>query len=204
MSWVSQMMKQGRESSAEVARRLDSWVNTLSGVGTARDKTTYMQPGVVSVLSPMDLENLYATDDIAVRIVRAIVDECYREEWMILQDSDEAADGMDPGERNDEEESGEQQRLKARMKELEAWRKLKESRIWGRLYGKAALLLGAVHDHQGRAHDRLVRGSLGVIRRASSAYPASVGTSTRGDSSGPVRGRTSPRSRIDMHVAPLT
>ena len=143
MSWVSQMMKQGRESSAEVARRLDSWVNTLSGVGTARDKTTYMQPGVVSVLSPMDLENLYATDDIAVRIVRAIVDECYREEWMILQDSDEAADGMDPGERNDEEESGEQQRLKARMKELEAWRKLKESRIWGRLYGKAALLLGA-------------------------------------------------------------
>ena len=65
------MMKQGRESSAEVARRLDSWVNTLSGVGTARDKTTYMQPGVVSVLSPMDLENLYATDDIAVRIVRA-------------------------------------------------------------------------------------------------------------------------------------
>ena len=111
------------EVEAEVARRLDSWVNTLSGVGTARDKTTYMQPGVVSVLSPMDLENLYATDDIAVRIVRAIVDECYREEWMILQDSDEAADGMDPGERNDEEESGEQQRLKARMKELEAWRK---------------------------------------------------------------------------------
>ncbi len=140
MSLLS-LIKDGRDSAVEAVRRLDSWANTLTGLGTARDKTAHTLPTVVSLLSPLDLEVMYATDDIATRIVRAVVDECYREEWAILPA--EEPEGQDVGERDDAEDTAPATRLKTRMKELEAWRKLKEARIWGRLYGKGALLLGA-------------------------------------------------------------
>lgn len=145
MSLLS-LIKEGRESAAEAKRRLDSWANSLTGIGTARDKTAHMLPTQVALLSPLDLEVMYATDDIATGIVRDIVDECYREEWMIMPA--DAPEGQDEGERDDAEGDSEPAtRLKTRMKELEAWRKLKESRIWGRLYGKGAILLGANDGH---------------------------------------------------------
>lgn len=144
---VLSIIKQGKDSVAEAKRRIDSWANSLSGIGTARDKTTHMQPTRVALLSPLELEVMYATDDIATSIVRDIVDECYREEWTILRA--DQPEGIDPGEHGDAigddpapEDDG-ATRLRTKMKELEAWRKLKEARIWGRLYGKAALLLGA-------------------------------------------------------------
>lgn len=133
----------GRESGVELARRLDSWANALTGLGTSRDKTAWMQPGVVVLLSPQQLENMYHTDDIATRIIRAVVDEAYREGFTVMEAEGDEADGIDPGERDDAEDAGGAERLRARMKELEAYRKLKEARIWGRLYGKGALLLGA-------------------------------------------------------------
>ncbi len=150
---VLSIIRQGRESVVEATRRLDSWVNTLSGIGTSRDKTTWMQPGRVELLSPMALEVMYATDDIATGIVRDIVDECYREEWTITRT--DKPEGQDPGEAHgdaapagagggdDDPKEDDAVALSTRMKELEGWRKLKEARIWGRLYGKGAILLGA-------------------------------------------------------------
>ena len=152
---VLSIILQGKDSVVEATRRLDSWANSLSGIGTARDKTTWMQPTRVELLSPMALEVLYATDDIATGIVRDIVDECYREEWTITR-TDEP-EGQDPGEAHNDAEApaGEDDdpeddgavRLKTLMKDLEAWRKLREARIWGRLYGKGAILLGANDGH---------------------------------------------------------
>jgi phage-related protein (TIGR01555 family) len=145
MSWTRDVIAKGKVSAQEITRRLDSWANTLSGIGTWRDKTTHMRPGVVAVLSPMELRNLYATDDIATRIVRAVVDEAFREEWTILRT--DQPEGEDPGVRDDAVDAPASpaddgaDTLKARMKTLEGWRKIKEAWIWGRLYGKGALLL---------------------------------------------------------------
>lgn len=166
MSWIDKAIAAGKASAVETARRMDSWANALTGLGTSRDKTAHMVPGWARPMSPMELENLYATDDIATRIVRTVVDEALREEWDIQRlDADPAA-GMDPNERHDgtagpapgtratppnaprlravnpEEDTTEPAaRLKARMKELDAYRKLHDAWIWGRLYGKGALLL---------------------------------------------------------------
>lgn len=166
MAWIDKLIAQGASSVAETRRRLDSWANALTGLGTSRDKTAHMLPGYARPMSPLELENLYATDDIATRIVRAIVDEAFREEWTILPAEEDSEDGINPNERHDEpslppgvQGSAPRQgrkeplpkvggdgasHLKGRMKQLDAWRKLHDAWIWGRLYGKGAILLGAI------------------------------------------------------------
>ena len=145
-TWSAKILENGRTSAVEIKRRLDSWANTLTGLGTGRDKTTHTLPGWVRPLTPLELEVLYATDDIATRMVRAVVDEAFREEWTILPVEDPAEPDIDPNERHDAFDAKPNpgaDRLKARMKELDAWRKLHDAWVWGRLYGKGAVLLGA-------------------------------------------------------------
>lgn len=154
-TWAAKLIENGRTSAVEIKRRLDSWANTLTGLGTGRDKTTHMLPRWVQALSPLELEVLYATDDIATRIVRTVVDEALRGEWNIVpEEESSAAPVVDPNERNDDgraapaaagggDDGDGPRRLKQRMKELDGWRKFHDAWVWGRLYGKGALLLGA-------------------------------------------------------------
>lgn len=56
-----------------LAQRVDSWVNTLTGVGTATGKTNVaFVPNQNELLSLVDCENLYNFDGVAARICDAV------------------------------------------------------------------------------------------------------------------------------------
>ena len=61
------------------AMRLDSWVNNVTGFGTARDKTEYGFVLPSRILSDQELSALYHSDDMAARMVDIIPQEMLRE-----------------------------------------------------------------------------------------------------------------------------
>ena len=81
------MLRDGAASNRARKIRLDSWVNMLTGLGTARDKTTYTLPVSDVLLTPQMLEILYHSSDIAARIVSAIPDEAFKRPYKIVSRS---------------------------------------------------------------------------------------------------------------------
>jgi len=116
-------------------QRLDSWANALTGLNTSRDKTTQTLPVFDQILSPFTLEALYHNSDIAARIVTAIVEEAFREAWEIECEDPDAEGESD-------EVKTQKLELEADFKRLAVKRKLKETMVWGRLYGMSGALLG--------------------------------------------------------------
>jgi phage-related protein (TIGR01555 family) len=110
----------------ECRARFDAWENTLTGFGTARDKTTYgrFAPGLL--LGEGELSVLYAEDDVAARIVDVVADEMLRESFEV--------DLGNPALNNEIADQCEALQLDA---------KLADAIRWGRLYGGGALILGA-------------------------------------------------------------
>jgi phage-related protein (TIGR01555 family) len=109
----------------------DGWLNVLSGLGTSRDKrkaASFSRNGIMRDRG--ELEDLYAADDIAARIVDALPDEMTRE-WIELQFPDS------------EIQKGVSQSLEV----LDARAKVHTSLIWARLFGGSVILLG-VDDGQ--------------------------------------------------------
>lgn len=109
--------------------RADSFLNELTGIGTARDKRMGARVAATWFLLEAELEGLHTNNDVAATIVDAVVDDALREPYDLVVDGDEdkarAAALMDAG-----------NALEVREKIIEAWK-------WGRLYGGAAILLGA-------------------------------------------------------------
>jgi len=108
----------------EVARtiRLDSWINTLTGLGGLKDRTMGGAVAALSVLAPIELEALYHGNDLAAKIVDRQVKDALRQGFEIAGD-----------------EKGETAAA------LRAWGVsglLEEAGIWGRLYGAGAILIG--------------------------------------------------------------
>ena len=103
--------------------RLDSWYNTVSGLGTSTfDKLRNHVPTPPIILSTATLETLYHGDFLAARIVEAPIEE---------------------GLRNGLELEGDEEGLIE--EELDRWEvlsKVAEAAIWGRLWGGGAILLG--------------------------------------------------------------
>ncbi len=106
--------------------RLDDWQNTVTGFGTTVDKTTYTQFVGGSRLNDQALSNLYHGDDLAARMVDIVPDELLREGFTV--DCGDAGLNGVIAEQIDA--------LGCDGKFSDAWR-------WGRLYGGAALVLGA-------------------------------------------------------------
>lgn len=106
--------------------KLDSWQNRVTGFGTDRDKTTYSEFLPFTPLSDQVLSNLYHGDDIAQRIVDIIPQELYRKGFE-----------ADVGKPEDTTALGD------KLKALGAREKFQEAERWGRLYGGAAVLIGA-------------------------------------------------------------
>jgi phage-related protein (TIGR01555 family) len=106
--------------------KFDSWQNRVTGFGTDRDKTTYSEFLPFTPLSDQVLSNLYHGDDIAQRIVDIVPQELYRKGFEV-----------DVGKPEDTTALGE------KLKTLGAREKFQEAERWGRLYGGAAVLIGA-------------------------------------------------------------
>jgi len=63
--------------------RFDGWQNPVTGLGTARDKTTYNTFLGPRYLSDLELANLYHGSDLAARMVDVVPDEMLREGFEI-------------------------------------------------------------------------------------------------------------------------
>ncbi len=66
-----------------LGNRFDSWKNLLSGLGTARDKSTYTHLSPDNNLPAEYLEHLYLHDDIAARICDLVPNEMLRQGLLI-------------------------------------------------------------------------------------------------------------------------
>lgn len=106
--------------------RQDSWSNTVTGMGTSRDKTGATRFHGGHDLHDQELERLYVDDDVAGRAVDLIPDECWR-----------------PGYRLELDDEGLEKEVKRRSQELGMAEKWVEADSFGRLYGECSLVLGA-------------------------------------------------------------
>lgn len=75
-----------KESSLTVAKRFDSIKNYVSGIGTKKDVAVQARPTLDSWLSDIELETLYATCDLARRIVDELVDDATRPGWKVYDE----------------------------------------------------------------------------------------------------------------------
>ena len=129
MSLVDSVIK-GVESGLQTALRSDSWVNAVTGVGTAMDKLKHtLVKNRGRVFSDDQLEQLYCSDDLAARIVDVIPDEMLRQGYKLNIGNDEG----------DTIRSA----MSKRISELGIDAALVEAMKWARLYGAGAIIVGA-------------------------------------------------------------
>jgi uncharacterized protein len=92
-SWGTIIYQQFESDKA--AGRLDGWANTLTGLGTSRDKvtsTTFCDDGTLPFSV---LEALYHNDDMAARIADAVPEQMFREGYELrLEDDPDGADEL--------------------------------------------------------------------------------------------------------------
>lgn len=104
--------------------RTDSWMNAITGLGTsAFDKRTHHQISALRRLSPIELDHIYHCDDMAARIVNAVVEHSLMLSYEIEQDDDG--------------------RIKEERLRWNLDSKIEEVAKWGRLFGGAAIWIGA-------------------------------------------------------------
>lgn len=117
--------------------RIDSWVSTITGLGLrGRDKVVSAFFGRPHSLDDQELEDLYNGDDLAARIVDAVVEDATRQGYSVEIDVDAATDddAAEAKRVSIEVEQDLEDRLGALSKVGDAW-------AWGRLYGGAAVLV---------------------------------------------------------------
>lgn len=137
-TWTERALAAGASGVGAIRQRIDSWKNAVTGMGTRRDKTTASQLFPDRVLSPMELEILFHNDDIAARIVSAVVNEAFREPWQIVsKTSDEDTAEIQRSQATD---------LAADFKAHGVAKKMREAATWGRLYGLGACLIGVQEE----------------------------------------------------------
>lgn len=109
-------------------RRIDSIINSMTGLGGVNDKGARARPALRTALSTEELTSLYRTNGYARRIIDSVPADATRKGWRI---DDETGD---PDPLADEE-----QRLAVRQR-------LREAQQWGRLYGGAIVLMVTEDD----------------------------------------------------------
>lgn len=136
-----------------VYAKIDSWVNTLTGVGTARDKQMHSEFTVGEQLTEEQLDALYAGDDIAARICDVVPEEALRQGYQIKieasdDDSDEPpgeADTAEPTTSKIDIENAMQYSsdLEKQLTELNAIPSFVDAWVYARSLGGAAIYVGA-------------------------------------------------------------
>ena len=114
--------------------RFDSWLNTVTGLGTsAFDKRQHHQIQGVRRIAPSVLDALYHCDDMAARIVDAVVEHALMLSYEVSQD--------------------EEGRLRSERAAWDLDTKIEAAAKWGRLFGGAAIWIGT--DAGGRQEEPL-------------------------------------------------
>lgn len=119
--------------------RMDGWTNNLIGLGGSRDKSHANRFLADALLTDQELEQLFHHDDLANRIVSAVPEEALRQGCTLTRSTEEGEGEKDSKVKDIQERAVDIQR---ELDALNAFTRLKEALIWGRLYGGAALLLG--------------------------------------------------------------
>lgn len=110
-----------------VSEKLDSWENTVTGLGVKnKDKRTGAFV-VAKHFEEQEVEEIYAADDMAKRIVDRPIDDMMRNGWTITADDLDADDISE---------------ILAYPEQWQMTEKLKTGFKWGRLYGGAGLAIG--------------------------------------------------------------
>lgn len=110
-------------------RREDSWVNKVTGFGTALDKTQFTEFRPSNWLSDNSLEALFHDDGITKRAVMTIPKEMMRKGFCLDIDGKPDKDT--------------EMAILDAWDELEASRHFIRARTWGRLFGDGAVIIGA-------------------------------------------------------------
>lgn len=124
--FISNWANLGREKIRSIAR-YDSLVNVLSGIGTASDAGIAGRPSTANWLSDYDIEVLYATNDLARRIVDELVNDATKGGWSVS-----------------DVETGETVHPDPKHK---IFKKINEAGRMGRLKGMSALVLIPANRH---------------------------------------------------------
>lgn len=112
----------GMTETVRTALRTDGWINTITGLGTSSDKRTFSSVGGFRPLDPTVLEALYASDDLAAKMVDALPKAALRGGLPVAQDED-----------------GE---IQAALLKWDVAKVLRRAATWGRLQGSGYILLG--------------------------------------------------------------
>lgn len=131
---IAELVQKGEASISDAKRRFDSWVNALTGLGGMRDKATYNAFNRMAALPDDLLAALYHGDDIAARIVAALPEEAFKHGFEVTSQGSDT----DAGAADDDKKT-----INSELERLCVANDALEAAVWGRLFGGAALLLGA-------------------------------------------------------------
>lgn len=117
--------------------RQDGFVNSITGLGTSRDKSIASVFEASDQLTPEALDTLYSQNDTAARICDVVPEEELRQGFELIIHADDSDDSA-----VDTIES-----VMSAVDELQMCAKTVEARVWGRVFGGGAMILG-VDDGQ--------------------------------------------------------
>jgi uncharacterized protein len=111
---------------------LDALINVATGLGTSRDKNSYLAFMDTPPLDVGTLEALYANVSLAKRIVDSLVDDAMREGFSLVREDS-----------NPEDDKEAAKAIMDRWQELQAGeQRFLRGAKWGRLFGGGGLILG--------------------------------------------------------------
>jgi phage-related protein (TIGR01555 family) len=125
-------------------QRVDGWVNLATSVGSAARQRFQFQYEVR--LDDATLENLYFGDAYASRVCKTVPEEALRRGFGLKIEMDDEASQHGPSGSREGGASADIQAASSLMAQLDAMHvpaKMIEAWTWGRLFGGAALLVGA-------------------------------------------------------------
>jgi phage-related protein (TIGR01555 family) len=120
----------------ETEIKQDGWSNFYSGLGDAlADKQKHTVVKANGILPDDILENIFTDDGLGTNIIKAIPDDMFREGWE-YSFSDPEVDELKAKKFEDE--------YSAALENIDAVSNIKKGFYWARLYGGAAIIIGAI------------------------------------------------------------
>jgi phage-related protein (TIGR01555 family) len=118
--------------------RLDGWSNLVTGLSTLTDKNKETKPVITGVVPDNELEKIFLGDGLGTRIVKLLPEDMFREGWEYeFPDKDDEIEIKDLSDQYNEV-----------LEKINATGKIREAFYWARLYGAAAILIGALDGQQ--------------------------------------------------------
>jgi phage-related protein (TIGR01555 family) len=136
------LIERAKSAAAEVTRlamqrvRSDSFVNALTGLGTARDKRSAATYSADYLLTMQELDNLFSSNDLVSTIVTKLVDDALREGFDVKRSTPNA----EKADLSKDQELAEA--ILARCQELNVRERVSDAATWGRLFGGGGIILG--------------------------------------------------------------